>query len=191
MKILGIDLGTSSSAAAIIVDGQIQIIPSSEKNNSTVKPFPSIVSFLDDRCLIGSPAAEQAVYNPKGTVYNIKRKMGTTEKIKVFDKEYLPEFISALLLVKIKIDVEKLYNEKITKAVITIPANFNDIQRQATKDAGKIAGLEVVRLMTEPVAAAIAYGIHKVSNPEKILVFDMGPVPLMCHWLRLRPVFLR
>ena len=175
MKVLGIDLGTSSSAAAVLVDGKIQIIPSSEKNMSTIKPFPSVVSFFGDSgCLIGSAASEQSVYNPKGTIFNIKRKMGTGEKIKVFDNEYPPEFISALLLMKIKIDAEKLLNEKVTKAVITVPANFNDVQRQATKDAGKIAGLEIVRLMTEPVAAAVAYGIHKAVNPEKILVFDMG-----------------
>ena len=175
MKVLGIDLGTSSSAAAVLVDGKIQLVPSSEKNVSTVKPFPSVVSFFGDNgCLIGSAASEQSVYNPKGTIFNIKRKMGTGERIKVFGKEYPPEFISALLLMKIKIDAEKLLNEKVTKAVITVPANFNDVQRQATKDAGKIAGLEIIRLMTEPVAAAIAYGVHKVVNPEKILVFDMG-----------------
>ena len=175
MKVLGIDLGTSSSAAAVLMDGKIRIVMSSEKNTTTAKPFPSIVSFFENHgCLIGSAASEQSVYNPRGTISNIKRRMGTGEKIKVFGKAYLPEFISALLLMKIKIDAEKFLNKKITKAVITVPANFNDVQRQATKDAGKIAGLDVVRLMAEPVAAAVAYGTHRDSNSGKILVFDMG-----------------
>jgi molecular chaperone DnaK len=174
-KILGIDLGTSSSAAAIIIDGKPQIIPSFEKNISTVKPFPSVVSFdQNGNCAIGSAAMEQAPYNPNGTIFNVKRKMGSGQKIKVFEKSYLPQFISALFLLKIKIDAEKLLDEKISKCVITVPASFNDIQRQATKDAASIAGLDAVRLMPEPIAAAVSYGLDKIQSNANILVFDMG-----------------
>ena len=174
-KILGIDLGTSSSAAAIMIDGKIQIIPSSEKNISTIKPFPSVVSFdQNGNCAIGSAAVEQAPYNPNGTIFNVKRKMGSGKQIKVFENSYMPQFISALFLLKIKIDTEKFLNEKISKCVITVPANFNDIQRQATKDAASIAGLNVVRLMTEPIAAAVSYGLDKIQGTANILVFDMG-----------------
>ena len=174
-KILGIDLGTSSSAAAIIIDGKPQIIPSFEKNISTVKPFPSVVSFdQNGNCAIGSAAMEQAPYNPNGTIFNVKRKMGSGQKIKVFEKSYLPQFISALFLLKIKIDAEKLLDEKISKCVITVPASFNDIQRQATKDAASIAGLDAVRLMPEPIAAAVSYGLDKIQGNANILVFDMG-----------------
>ena len=175
VRVLGIDLGTSSSAAAVLVDGKVQLVPSSEKLVKTMKPFPSVVSFYEDGgCLIGSAALEQALYNPKGTIFNVKRKMGTEERIKVFGKEYLPQFISALFLLKIKIDAEKFFDEKITKAVITVPASFNDIERQTTKEAAAIAGLDVVRLMTEPVSAAVAYGADKIKGSAKILVFDMG-----------------
>lgn len=175
-KVLGIDLGTSSSAAAVLIDGKIQIIPSSEKSNGSVKPFPSVVSFNQDGigCTIGNSAVEESVYNPKGTIFNVKRKMGSKEKIRIFEKEYLPQFISALLLLKIKIDAEKFLNEKISKCVITVPANFNDIQRQATKEAGEIAGLNVVRLISEPVSASVSYGLDKIQSNSKILVFDMG-----------------
>jgi molecular chaperone DnaK len=175
-KILGIDLGTSSSAAAIMLNGKIQRIPSTEKNINSVKPFPSVVSFNQDgvSCTIGAAAIEQFQYNPKGTIFNIKRKMGSNKKIKVFEKEYPPQFFAALFLIKIKVDAEKFLNEKISKCVITVPANFNDHQRQATKDAAKIAGLDVVRLIVEPVAAAVAYGLDRIQDSANILVFDMG-----------------
>jgi len=174
-KILGIDLGTSSSAAAIIIDGKPQIIPSLEKNTLTIKPFPSVVSFdQNENCLIGLSALEESSYNPKGTIFNVKRKMGSGQKIKIFDKLYLPQFISALILMKIKLDAEKFLNEKIKKCVITVPANFNNNQRQATKDAASIAGLDAIRLMNEPVAASLSYGLHHIEGSANILVFDMG-----------------
>jgi len=174
-KILGIDLGTSSSAAEIIIDGEPHKIPSFEKNIRTIKPFPSVVSFdQNGNILVGSDALEQATYNPHGTIFNVKRKMGSRVPIKIFDKLYQPEFISALILMKIKLDAERDLKEKITKCVITVPANFNNNQRQATKDAARIAGLDAIRLMNEPVAASLAYGLHKIEGSAKILVFDMG-----------------
>ena len=174
-KILGIDLGTSSSAAEIIIDGEPHKIPSFEKNIRTIKPFPSVVSFdQNGNILVGSDALEQATYNPHGTIFNVKRKMGSRVPIKIFDKLYQPEFISALILMKIKLDAERDLKVKITKCVITVPANFNNNQRQATKDAARIAGLDAIRLMNEPVAASLAYGLHKIEGSAKILVFDMG-----------------
>mgnify|MGYP006419539465 FL=1 len=174
-KILGIDLGTSSSAAEIIIDGEPHKIPSFEKNTRTIKPFPSVVSFdQNGNILVGSDALEQATYNPHGTIFNVKRKMGSRVPIKIFDKLYQPEFISGLILMKIKLDAERDLEEKITKCVITVPANFNNNQRQATKDAARIAGLDAIRLMNEPVAASLAYGLHKIEGSAKILVFDMG-----------------
>ena len=174
-KILGIDLGTSSSAAEIIIDGEPHKIPSFEKNTRTIKPFPSVVSFdQNGNILVGSDALEQATYNPHGTIFNVKRKMGSRVPIKIFDKLYQPEFISGLILMKIKLDAERDLEEKITKCVITVPANFNHNQRQATKDAASIAGLDAIRLMNEPVAASLAYGLHKIEGSAKILVFDMG-----------------
>lgn len=175
MVVLGIDLGTNSSAAAAMIDGKVQLISFSDKNSTDVKPFYSVVSFFEDgSCLIGKPALEQASYNPKGTVFNVKRMMGTGEPIHVLKKSYLPQFISALLIMEMKIKAEKLLNETITKAVITVPAYFNDNQRQATRDAGKIAGLNVIQVLNEPVAASIAYGLNRLEEPTKILVFDMG-----------------
>ena len=174
MRILGIDLGTSGSAAAVLIDGKVQLVASPDMYKSA-KPFPSVVSFFEDGgCLIGTHALEQAAYNPHGTVSNVKREMGTGRRIEAFGKKFTPQFISALFLMKIKVDAEAFLNEKITKAVIAIPANFNDIQRQATIDAGQIAGLDVVRLLPEPIAAAMAYGLNCVREPSKILVFDMG-----------------
>ena len=175
MVVLGNDLGTSSSAAAAMIDGKIQLISFSDKNSTDVKPFHSVVSFFEDgSCLIGKPALEQSSYNPKGTVFNVKRMMGSGETIHVLNKSYLPQFISALLIMEMKIKAEKLLNETITKAVITVPAYFNDNQRQATRDAGKIAGLNVLQVLNEPVAASIAYGLNRLEEPTKILVFDMG-----------------
>ena len=174
MRVLGVDLGTSGSAAAVLIDGKIQLVASPDMRRSA-KPFPSVASFFEDGgCLIGTPALEQAAYNPHGTISNVKRDMGTGRQIEAFGKKFTPQFISALFLMKMKVDAEAFLNEKITKAVITIPANFNDIQRQATMDAGRIAGLDVVRLLPEPIAAAMSYGLHLVTEPSKILVFDMG-----------------
>jgi len=174
-KIIGIDLGTSNSAAAVVENGKPNIIPSAEGTTLGGKAFPSYVAFVKDgQVLVGEPARRQAVSNPEGTVMAIKRKMGTNYKIKVRGKDYSPQEISALILQKIKRDAEAYVGGKIDKAVITVPAYFNDNQRQATKDAGTIAGLEVVRIINEPTAAALAYGLDKVEKEEKILVFDFG-----------------
>jgi len=175
MKIIGIDLGTSNSAAAVLEGGRPVIIPSSEGASLYGKAFPSYVAFTNDgHRLVGEPAKRQAVANPDGTVSAFKRKMGTDYKYKVFGKEYSPQELSALLLQKIKQDAEAFLGEEVKKAVITVPAYFNDNQRQATKDAGQIAGLEVVRLVNEPTAASLAYGMDKVDRDMKILVYDLG-----------------
>jgi len=176
MKIIGIDLGTSNSAACVIEGGKPTMIPPAE---GTIvgggKAFPSYVAITKDgQLLVGEPARRQAATNPENTVTAFKRKMGTREKIKLQDKEYTPQQLSAFILQKIKKDAEAFLGEKIEKAVITVPAYFNDSQRQATKDAGAIAGLEVVRIINEPTAAALAYGIDKEGKQEKILVFDFG-----------------
>lgn len=174
-KIVGIDLGTSNSAASILEAGRPVIIPSAEGITQYGKAFPSYVAFTKDgKRIIGEPARRQAVSNPEGTVSAFKRKMGTAEKYKIFDKEYRPQELSAILLQKIRKDTESFAGEKIQKAVITVPAYFNDNQRQATKDAGEIAGLEVVRLVNEPTAACLAYGLDKSDQELKILVFDFG-----------------
>lgn len=174
-KIIGIDLGTSNSAAAVIIGGKPVVIPSAEGTSLYGKSFPSIVAFTKDgQLLVGEPARRQMVTNPEGTVIAAKRKMGTDYKFKVHDKEYTPQQISAFILQKIKKDAEAFLGEKIEKAVITVPAYFNDNQRQATKDAGEIAGLQVVRLIPEPTAAALAYGLDKADKDLKIMVFDLG-----------------
>jgi len=174
-KIIGIDLGTSNSAAAVIIGGKPVIIPAAEGTTVGGKAFPSVVAFTKDgQILVGEPARRQAITNPEGTVFNIKRKMGTDYKVKIFGKEYTPQQISAFILQKIKRDAEAFLGEKIEKAVITVPAYFNDNQRQATKDAGEIAGLEVVRIINEPTAAALAYGLNKAEKNLKIMVFDLG-----------------
>ncbi|MGC8496698.1 MAG: molecular chaperone DnaK [Thermoplasmata archaeon] len=174
-KILGIDLGTSNSAAAVIISGKPTIIPSAEGISIGGKAFPSYVAFTKDgQLLVGEPARRQALLNPEGTIYAAKRKMGTDYKYKVFGKEYTPQQISAFILQKIKKDAESFLGEKVNKAVITVPAYFNDNQRQATKDAGAIAGLEVVRIINEPTAASLAYGIDKLEKEQKILVYDFG-----------------
>ena len=175
-KIIGIDLGTSNGAAAVLEGGKPVIIPSAE--GTTVgggKAFPSYVAFTKDgELLVGEPARRQAVTNAEATVYAVKRKMGTKEKIKIRDKEYTPEQISAFILQKIKKDAEAFLGEPIQKAVVTAPAYFDDAQRQATKNAGEIAGLEVIRIINEPTAAALAYGLDKAGTEQKILVFDFG-----------------
>jgi len=174
-KIIGIDLGTSNSAAAALEAGRPKIVPSAEGASIYGKAFPSFVAFTKEgQVLVGEPAKRQAVSNPKGTIYAAKRKMGTNFKYEAHGKEYTPQQISAFILQKIKADAESFLGEKVTKAVITVPAYFDDNQRQATKDAGTIAGLEVVRIINEPTAAALAYGLDKGQKAQKILVFDLG-----------------
>ena len=173
-KIIGIDLGTSNSEAAVMLGGKPTIIPSAEGATVAGKMFPSYVAFsADGQLLVGEPARRQSVSNPEGTVTAAKRQMGTDHIYRIYGKEYTPQQISAFLLQKIKRDAEAFLGETITKAVITVPAYFNDNQRTATKDAGKIAGLDVVRLVNEPTAASMAYGLDR-GGEYKILVFDLG-----------------
>jgi len=169
-KILGIDLGTTYSCMAIMEGGTPKVIPNSEGARTT----PSVVAFSKDgERLVGSVAKRQAVTNPTRTIASIKRKMGTNETVTIGDKKYTPQEISAMILQKLKIDAEAYLGEKITKAVITVPAYFNDAQRQATKDAGKIAGLEVMRIINEPTASSLAYGLDKEGD-STVLVYDLG-----------------
>ena len=164
-KIIGIDLGTSNSAASVMIGGKPTIIQAAEGTSVGGKAFPSYVAFTKDgQLLVGEPARRQMVTNPEGTVIAAKRKMGTDFKFKVYDKEYTPQQISSFILQKIKRDSEAYIGETVDKAVITVPAYFNDNQRQATKDAGEIAGLEVVRIINEPTAASLAYGLDKVTR---------------------------
>ena len=174
-KIIGIDLGTSNSAAAVIQGGKPTLIPAAEGTTVAGKAFPSIVAFSKDGdLLVGEPARRQAVTNPDNTIREAKRKMGTEFMYKIQGKEYKPQQISAFILQKIKRDAEAFTCDTINKAVITVPAYFNDNQRQATKDAGTIAGLEVVRIINEPTAASLAFGLDKNKEDMKILVFDLG-----------------
>lgn len=174
-KIMGIDLGTSNSEAAVVIGGKPTIIPSAEGATYAGKMFPSWVAFTKDgQMLVGEPAKRQAVSNPEGTITGAKRKMGTTYKYKIYGKEYTPQQISAFILQKIKTDTESFLGESIKKAVITVPAYFDDNQRTATKDAGTIAGLDVVRIINEPTAASLAYGIDKAEKENNIMVFDLG-----------------
>ncbi|MHA2287324.1 MAG: molecular chaperone DnaK [Promethearchaeota archaeon] len=174
-KIIGIDLGTSNSAAAVLVGGKPTIIPSAEGNTLGGKAFPSVVAFTKDgQRLVGEPARRQAISNPDRTITAIKRKMGTSYKVNIENKEYKPQEISAMILRKIKEDASAYLGEEVTEAIITVPAYFNDNQRQATKDAGKIAGLNVKRLINEPTAAAVAYGLDKKNARLKIAVLDLG-----------------
>jgi len=168
-KIIGIDLGTTFSAVSVLEGGKAKIIPNSEGGNTT----PSVVSIKDGEILIGEVARRQAVANPKNTVRSIKRLMGTKETIEVEGKKYTPQEISAMILQKLKVDAESYLGQKVTGAVITVPAYFEDAQRQATKDAGKIAGLDVKRIVNEPTAAALSYGLDKTES-HNILVFDFG-----------------
>jgi molecular chaperone DnaK len=174
-KILGIDLGTTNSAAAIYEGGRATVIPSAEGPTMAGKMFPSVVAFTKDgTLLIGESAKRQTTANPEGTIFEIKRKMGTDYKVSIAGKEYSPQQISAFILQKIKKDAETYLGTTIRKAVITVPAHFNDNQRQATKDAGEIAGFEVARIINEPTAACLAYGIDKLEKEMKILVFSFG-----------------
>ena len=174
-KVLGIDLGTTNSAAAIYEGGHATVIPSAEGPTMAGKMFPSVVAFTKDgQLLVGESAKRQATTNAEGTVFEIKRKMGTDYKVNIYGKEYTPQQISAFILQKIKKDAEIYLGGTISKAVITVPAHFNDNQRQATKDAGEIAGFQVMRIINEPTAACLAYGIDKLQNEMKILVFSFG-----------------
>jgi molecular chaperone DnaK len=174
-RILGIDLGTTNSAAAIMEAGRPVIIPSAEGPTIAGKMFPSVVALTKDgQLLVGEPAVRQAVTNPEGTVFEVKRKMGTDQKVRLNGKEYTPQQISAFILQKIKRDAETFLGQTVTKCIITVPAHFNDNQRQATKDAGEIAGFEVSRIINEPTAASLAYGLDKMEHEMKILVFSFG-----------------
>ena len=174
-KVIGIDLGTSNSAAAVVEGGRPTIIPSAEGTSLGGKAFPSYVAFTKDgQMLVGEPARRQAVSNPEGTVMAIKRKMGSDYKVGVHGKEYTPQQVSAFILQKIKQDAEAYLGEPVEEVVITCPAYFDDNQRTATKDAGEIAGLKVLRIINEPTAACLAYGLEKAGRELKILVFDFG-----------------
>ncbi len=174
-KVLGIDLGTTNSAAALFEGGRATVIPSAEGPTMAGKMFPSVVAFTKDgQLLIGESAKRQATANPEGTIFEIKRKMGTTYQARIFGKEYTPQQISAFILQKIKKDAETYLGSTLRKAVITVPAHFDDNQRQATKDAGEIAGFEVMRIINEPTAACLAYGVDKLEKEMKIMVFSFG-----------------
>jgi molecular chaperone DnaK len=174
-KIIGIDLGTSNSAAATMIGGKPTIIQAAEGTSVGGKAFPSVVAFTrDGQLIVGEPARRQMISNPEGTVIAAKRKMGTDFKFKVWGKDYTPQQVSSFILQKIKRDAEAFLGEAVDRAVITVPAYFNDNQRQATKDAGEIAGLQVVRIINEPTAASLAYGLDKSDKDLKIMVFDLG-----------------
>ncbi len=169
-KVIGIDLGTTNSVVAVVEGGEPVVIANAEGGRTT----PSVVAFTaDGERLVGDAAKRQAVLNPERTVQSIKRHMGTNYKVTIGDKEYTPQQISAFILQKLKAEAEKYLGTTVTKAVITVPAYFTDAQRQATKDAGAIAGLEVLRIINEPTAASLAYGLDKEDN-QTILVFDLG-----------------
>lgn len=170
-KIIGIDLGTTNSCVAVMEGGEAVVIPNAEGSRTT----PSVVAFSKDgQRLVGQVAKRQAIVNPEKTITSIKREMGTNYKVTIDDKTFTPPEISAMILTKLKNDAEAYLGQKVTQAVITVPAYFSDSQRQATKDAGKIAGLEVLRIINEPTAAALAYGLDKDNKSQKILVYDLG-----------------
>jgi molecular chaperone DnaK len=175
-KVIGIDLGTSNSAAAVMEGGRPTIIPSAEGAGvASGKAFPSVVAFTKDgQRLVGEPARRQASVNPEGTIQAAKRRMGEDYHFDIYGKKYTPQQISAFILQKVKQDAENYLGDEVKEAVITVPAYFNDNQRQATKDAGKIAGLEVLRIINEPTAACLAYGLDKAGKEQKIMVFDFG-----------------
>ena len=168
-KIIGIDLGTTNSCVCMYEGGEAKVIANAEGERTT----PSVVAFKGDEIIVGGAAKRQMVTNPN-TIHSIKRKMGTNEKVEVNGKKYTPQEISAMILGNLKETAENYLGEKVTRAVITVPAYFNDAQRQATKDAGKIAGLNVERIINEPTAAALAYGLDKQDKNEKVLVYDLG-----------------
>ena len=179
-KIIGIDLGTTNSCVAVMEGGQPTVIPNAEGARTT----PSVVAFTKSgERLVGEPAKRQAVTNADKTISSIKRHMGTDYRVAIDEKKYSPQEISAMILQKMKADAENYLGEKVTEAVITVPAYFNDAQRQATKDAGKIAGLEVKRIINEPTAAALAYGLDN-EKEQKIMVYDLGgSLPVNCFTL--------
>lgn len=168
-KIIGIDLGTTNSCVAVMEGGEPKVIPNPEGNRTT----PSVVAFKDEERIIGDAAKRQAVTNPN-TIASIKRKMGSNEKVDIDGKQYTPQEISAMILSYLRTYAEEYLGEPVTEAVITVPAYFNDAQRQATKDAGTIAGMKVARIINEPTAAALAYGIDKTDKEQKVLVYDLG-----------------
>ena len=170
-KIIGIDLGTTNSCVAVMEGGEAVVIPNAEGNRTT----PSVVAFSKNgERLVGQIAKRQAVTNPDNTVISIKRHMGTDKKVKIEGDDFTPQEISAMILQKLKQDAENYLGTEVTQAVITVPAYFSDSQRQATKDAGKIAGLEVLRIINEPTAASLAYGMDKEDQDQKIMVYDLG-----------------
>ena len=170
-KIIGIDLGTTNSCVAVMEGGEPVVIPNAEGNRTT----PSVVAFSKNgERLVGQIAKRQAVTNPDNTVISIKRSMGTDKKVKIEGDEFTPQEISAMILQKLKQDAENYLGSEVKQAVITVPAYFSDSQRQATKDAGKIAGLEVLRIINEPTAASLAYGMDKEDQDQKIMVYDLG-----------------
>ena len=170
-KIIGIDLGTTNSCVAVMDGGEPVVITNSEGARTT----PSVVSFqANGERLVGQVAKRQAITNPDKTIMSIKRHMGTDYKVNIDGKDYTPQEISAMILQKLKADAEAYLGEKVTEAVITVPAYFNDAERQATKDAGRIAGLDVKRIINEPTAASLAYGLDKMDSAHKILVYDLG-----------------
>lgn len=170
-KIIGIDLGTTNSCVAVMEGGEPVVIPNAEGNRTT----PSVVAFSKNgERLVGQIAKRQAVTNPDNTVISIKREMGTNKKVNIEGDEFSPQEISAMILQKLKADAENYLGQKVTQAVITVPAYFSDSQRQATKDAGKIAGLEVLRIINEPTAAALAFGMDKEDQDQKIMIYDLG-----------------
>ena len=170
-KIIGIDLGTTNSCVAVLEGGEPVVITNAEGNRTT----PSVVGFTKNgERLVGETAKRQAITNPDRTIASIKRYMGTDHKVEIDGKSYTPQDISAMTLAKLKADAEAYLGEKVTEAVITVPAYFSDSQKQATKDAGKIAGLDVKRIINEPTAAALAYGLDKDDKQHKILVYDLG-----------------
>ncbi|HHX86736.1 MAG TPA: Hsp70 family protein, partial [Firmicutes bacterium] len=169
-RVVGIDLGTTNSAVAVMMGSDPEIIANAEGSRIT----PSVVAFTKDgQRLVGQVAKRQAITNPERTIHSIKREMGSSFRVNIDDKKYTPQEIAAMILQKLKTDAESYLGEQITQAVITVPAYFTDSQRQATKDAGKIAGLEVLRIINEPTAAALAYGLDKTGD-HTILVFDLG-----------------
>ncbi|MBR4928229.1 MAG: Hsp70 family protein, partial [Oscillospiraceae bacterium] len=169
-KIIGIDLGTTNSCVAVVENGEPVVIPNAEGSRTT----PSVVAFSKEgERIVGQVAKRQAITNPDRTVSSIKREMGSNYKVTVDGKDYTPQQISAMILGKLKQEAEAYLGEKVTEAVITVPAYFNDAQRQATKDAGTIAGLNVRRIINEPTAAALAYGVDKEQS-QKVMVYDLG-----------------
>ncbi len=170
-KVIGIDLGTTNSCVAVMEGGDAVVIANAEGNRTT----PSVVAFSKSgERMVGQVAKRQAITNPERTISSIKREMGTDHRVTIDEKKYTPQEISAMILTKLKTDAENYLGSKVTEAVITVPAYFTDSQRQATKDAGKIAGLDVKRIINEPTAAALAYGVDKEGQPQKIMVYDLG-----------------